>query len=244
MVAENVLTQRRIPYARAPNLRCIAANAATMNCPGEVTLKAVSDDGIETTIDALVSSDVSDEIFVSWHDLVALQILPANFPRAISSSLPGEGGSGLTAVDARVAALSTQADTLFQQLKDDFADVLSNTLKPTPINAPPMKIRLKAGATPKKILYTKQVPLHLNDAAIKFRARAWTSGQRVCLWILGSPGRSRAGAKTRACWKVGFLMPATPSNDVACKSGFTPATPSNDVACKSGFKRPPRHLMM
>ena len=210
MVAENVLTQRRIPYARAPNLRCIAANAATMNCPGEVTLKAVSDDGIETTIDALVSSDVSDEIFVSWHDLVALQILPANFPRAISSSLPGEGGSGLTAVDARVAALSTQADTLFQQLKDDFADVLSNTLKPTPINAPPMKIRLKAGATPKKILYTKQVPLHLNDAAIKFKQK-----------LLDAKIIERYHEHSEWC-APGFYVPKPPDNtDVRLVTDFT-----------------------
>ena len=139
-----------------------------MNCPGEVTLRVTSDDGISTTIDALVSSDTSDEIYVSWHDLVALQILPANFPRAISSSLVSEGGAA-----ARVASLSTKAEGQFAALKDAFADVLSNTLKPNPIKAPPMKIRLKPGAVPKKIIYTKQIPLHLDAAAEKLKPAYW-----------------------------------------------------------------------
>ena len=108
---------------------------------------------------------------VSWHDLVALQILPANFPRAISSSLVSEGGAA-----ARVASLSTKAEGQFAALKDAFADVLSNTLKPNPIKAPPMKIRLKPGAVPKKIIYTKQIPLHLDAAAEKLKASLLEAG--------------------------------------------------------------------
>ena len=131
-----------------------------MACPGEVDIQVVSDDGHRTRIDALVTSDCRDEIFISWHDLVALQVLPTTFPRAIAASLTTTKGGA-----ARVAAMSTNIDALFTKLKNDFSDVLSNTLKPEPIKAPPMRINLRPGAVPKKILYTKQVPLHLDEQA-------------------------------------------------------------------------------
>ena len=61
--------------------------------------------------------------------------------------------------------MSTDHEEMFRRLKEEFSDVLSDELSPTPIKAPPMKIRLKPGAVPKKILYTKQVPLALSEEA-------------------------------------------------------------------------------
>ena len=132
VISENVLTEKGIPFTRLPNLTCIAANNASMECPGEITVDVASDDGNHARINALISSDCSDEIFVSWHDLVALQVLPLNFPRAIPSSLPRQEGADAASAHARVAAMSTNHEEMFRKLKEEFADVLSEDSRPRP----------------------------------------------------------------------------------------------------------------
>ena len=137
VISENVLVEKGIPFRRLPNQTLIAANATSMRCPGEVTVAVTSDDGNITRINALISSDCKDEIFVSWHDLVALQVLPLNFPRAIPSSLPQQGQADAASAHARVAAMSTDHEEMFRRLKEEFSDVLSDELSPTPIKARP-----------------------------------------------------------------------------------------------------------
>ena len=131
---------------------CITANDDVMKCEGEATIKVKSDDGKTAVIDALVSSECKDEMLVSWHDLVALSVLPKDFPRALDV----QGA-------ARVRKSTTEAG--MEALKREYSDVLSDKLKPEPIKCPPMKIRLKPNAVPKKILHTRQVALHLKEAA-------------------------------------------------------------------------------
>ena len=49
---------------------------------GSVKLKAKAN-GINVSIDALVSSAIQDEMLVSYKDLIALQIISGGFPNTI-----------------------------------------------------------------------------------------------------------------------------------------------------------------
>ena len=147
-----MLARAGIDYRVRQDLVCITANDDVMKCEGEATIKVKSDDGKTAVIDALVSSECKDEMLVSWHDLVALSVLPKDFPRALDV----QGA-------ARVRKSTTEAG--MEALKREYSDVLSDKLKPEPIKCPPMKIRLKSNAVPKKILHTRQVALHLKEAA-------------------------------------------------------------------------------
>ena len=79
---------------------CITANDDVMKCEGEATIRVKSDDGKTAVIDALVSSECKDEMLVSWHDLVALSVLPKDFPRALDvqgtacAKINNRGGHG------------------------------------------------------------------------------------------------------------------------------------------------------
>ena len=58
-----------------------------------------------------------------------------------------------------------------EQLKNDYKDVFSNSLKDEPMAGPPMKIHLKEGAVPSRVLTARQYPIHWKAAAEKAVAR-------------------------------------------------------------------------
>ena len=53
-----------------------------MSVDGSVKLKAKAN-GINVSIDALVSNTIQDKMLVSFKDLIALQIIPVGFPNTI-----------------------------------------------------------------------------------------------------------------------------------------------------------------
>ena len=62
-----------------------AANGSTMDCAGSTRFKIKHEDKT-IEVDALVSSDVSDEMLISWHDLQRLGVIHSSFPAVIRST--------------------------------------------------------------------------------------------------------------------------------------------------------------
>ena len=60
----------------------LTASEARMPDDGSVKLRAKAN-GINVSIDALVSNAIQDEMLVSYKDLMALQIIPGGFPSTI-----------------------------------------------------------------------------------------------------------------------------------------------------------------
>ncbi|KAG1696506.1 Transposon Ty3-G Gag-Pol polyprotein [Nymphon striatum] len=152
IIANNILSQHNIPF-KSTSCRLFAANGNEMSCPGQVRLKVDSH-----IINAVVSSDLNNEILISWHDLKALNIIPSNFPCIITS---------------KVAPLSIQVDDIqvddiITILKNTFHDVLGDSLEPnTVMKGLPMKIHLRSDVKiqPKRNLVARKIPLHFQDKA-------------------------------------------------------------------------------
>ena len=128
-----------------------------MSCEGTINLHFSFDDqnghGINT--EALVSSDLSNEILLSYQDQVNLGILPKGYPNAVQLS----------------KACALKMDTL-EAIREDFKDVLSDDLHSLEckcMSGPHMKIHMRDDVTvvPKKALTVRQTPLHLRENADK-----------------------------------------------------------------------------
>ena len=132
------------------------ANNTPLDCLGTVILTATTDEGTSAKIDALVVSDLSNEVLVSWHDLQALGIIPRSFPSSSASANSVQ----------RLSSAYIPEDSI-EKIKEDFKDVLSDKLNSKPMAGPPMRIHLKEGAIPFRISTARQVPLRFQAEADK-----------------------------------------------------------------------------
>ena len=113
-----------------------------MSVDDSVKLKAKAN-GINVSIDALVSNAIQDEMLVSYKDLIALQIIPGGFPNTIIQKC-----REVTRIEPK------------EILLEEYPDVLSNELSPEPMKTDaPMHIHIKEGATPRKVMTARRVPL-------------------------------------------------------------------------------------
>ena len=160
-----VLRKHRIPFQVNYNVQMLLnASGEEMTCPGEIDLTIRIAAGTEITVNALVCDDVGEDILVAWHDLAALRVIPKGFPNTIVV----EEASHISATQQRVMAASTSPfEAGVRRLKDEFSDVFSDTLKQQPMHGPPMKINLKEGSTPKKVVSARRVPLEFREEAGK-----------------------------------------------------------------------------
>ena len=99
---------RRLP----PNVQLKAANNYLIPLRGHISL-CVTANGHSSMVNALVSEDLSEVFFLSWHDLLALCVLPPDFPNAIVSQL---------------VSPSATASSAIEKLKVDFEDILGDKL--------------------------------------------------------------------------------------------------------------------
>ena len=121
-----------------------------MDCIGSVILRA-SVNGVTVTLNALVSRSLSDEILISWHDLINMRVIPANFPHAQCSQV----------------STSDSVEDSLEKVISDFPTVLSDTLSATPMKRPPMHIHLREDVpiVPMRVMTTSRVPIHQTEAA-------------------------------------------------------------------------------
>jgi hypothetical protein len=119
-----------------------SASGKPMRVLGTTTFKV-----LKHKVHALICKDLSDTILLSWHDMVALKIIPRNFP---------------------AAARQVNVTELTDELKDTFKDVLDDHLGPeTSMTGPPMRIHLRTDKpiTPARFLTARKIPLHLQEGA-------------------------------------------------------------------------------
>ena len=64
----------------------VAADNERMECEGSVNMR-IAYQGKEVYTEALVSSALKDDMLISWHDLVELDVLPPGFPDRIPSGI-------------------------------------------------------------------------------------------------------------------------------------------------------------
>jgi len=124
-----------------------AADNRRLNCEGRATIKID-----QTKIKFLLSSSIKNDVLLSWHDLVKLGVLPADFPN--HKRFP-------TGKVSRVCDKTDLSEEI-RKLKSDFADVLTDKLPANPIVGPPMTIELDQTRPIKPVTTAncKELPVH------------------------------------------------------------------------------------
>jgi len=128
-----------------------AANNSVMKNNGQIDI-LVEFNGCETQIDALVSSDLKNNILIAWFDLVKMDILPKHFPNQIK----------INATESEIMNWKEVKD-----LMDEYSDVLKDTLSEKPIGGQKMTLELCENAKPRKFLTARRIPHHYEDEARK-----------------------------------------------------------------------------
>lgn len=75
IISHSILQTNQIPVLDAPDELLFAANKQQMKCVGQIVLTACVNQGHRVKINALVSSDLDNDILLSWHDMQALKII-------------------------------------------------------------------------------------------------------------------------------------------------------------------------
>ena len=134
-----------------------AANGEAMQCNGKTTLLVIGDGSTVHSIDALVTSSMTSEVIISWHDLITLGVLQANFPSTADSV------AAVVQPRQQQCEHKKVADILLQE----FADVFKDRINPEPMAGGPMTIHLREDVEikPKKCLTARQIPIHMQDDA-------------------------------------------------------------------------------
>ena len=153
---------------RNSNERLIAANSTDLEVDGQVDV-IIKYGTVETSINALVSSSVKEPI-VAWFDLQALKILPKDFPKQISNHNI-QMSPELPQLSKNVKNSDGQVTNDFQTEIDElcnlYVDVISDKLHDKPIAGPAVRIHLRKGATPRRILGTRPIPINQEPEARK-----------------------------------------------------------------------------
>lgn len=75
IISHSLILKHAIPILPS-NEQLYAANGQSMTCQGHVILSASINNSPSHDIDAIVSSDLQDDILLSWHDMQNLHIIP------------------------------------------------------------------------------------------------------------------------------------------------------------------------
>ena len=154
------------PVARRHNLNVLQQGARLaglgdfdLRSEGTVVLRASTSSGRSTIIQALVSPVVGDQVFVSWHDLVALHYLPRTFPTH-PDDIAATPMARCDATNDLSAAVRSSLITEFSQY------VLSDLLHERPMSVGgPMKVYLRPDARPTYCSSPRKVPIRYEEEA-------------------------------------------------------------------------------
>ena len=140
-----------------------SADDSPLKCEGQIY---ISIEGV--SIVPLVSSSITDDLIISWHDLRELGVIDDDFPRIGSCKCRLRSLRGKRKSDVTVDSISTHAADLDQDLasiRADYGDVLTTRLPARPMPNVRMKIDLVEGAIPRKVTTTKRIPIHWQKEA-------------------------------------------------------------------------------
>ena len=148
-----------LPLRKTIHLR--AANGSHVPLDGRAFLFVHTNNRI-IRIDALVSSHISEDLFLSWHDLRELHVIPRDFPLSSTAFLSmidtSEKGSSPPVLDAAM-----------DNIKQQFSDVLGDKLDTDShgMKCPPMHIHFREDMhiKPLNVKVARAIPHHLQDLA-------------------------------------------------------------------------------
>ena len=144
LIAQNIADANRLKlHSTKTQLR--AANNTHMPCAGKCNVSLKYQGNVVKT-KALVTDGLHNEILIGRPDLKELGVIPTCFPEAV-----------------RVRALTIT--DLSDEIKADFDDVFTDTLKKDPMSGPPMHIHLHDNPQPARTLVARQYPIHMTKAA-------------------------------------------------------------------------------
>ena len=148
IINERLAVQHKLELFTNQQTLLVVANGECMPVTGTTTLTAEAN-GITRKIHALVSPVITEEMLVSCNDLIHLEKIPRNFPN-----------------------VRIQNCRSIKEFKDiligEFPSVLSDEPNPDPMKIEkPMHIALLPGATPKKVLSARCVPLRYEKESSK-----------------------------------------------------------------------------
>jgi hypothetical protein len=110
--------------------------------------------GITAIVPTLISSDLRNDIYIGWQDLMTLRIINPEFPTKVCAATTKKGSS---------ATKATTIEGLFKEFNEVFheGEVL-RTMK-----GPPMRIHLREDIPiiPKRVLTARKPPLHFQTQA-------------------------------------------------------------------------------
>ena len=150
IIAKRILTQANFQIDASRKSRIRAANSSSLDCAGSAILQ-ITFDSFSIKTDALISSNLAEDVLISYYDLVQLGVLPKNFParnysnntntklvtETVNTSCPDDD------ID-----LEMEIDKLTEEYKHVFDDA-----KVTPMSGKPMVIHLNSC-----LLYTSPSP--------------------------------------------------------------------------------------
>ena len=127
-----------------------------MSVASTTYLRAATEVGTHTYVQALVSNALTHEMLLSWHDLQELNIIPSNFPAVQTYNY------------ARVNRATEEKENYLAELLASYDEVLSAELKQEPmITHSPMKIHLMRGGKPYGTATARHIPLRFEEQADK-----------------------------------------------------------------------------
>ena len=133
IINTHVLERNGISYKQGGKIKLVAANGNKMEVDGTIEI-SIEGNNIKIRTDALVSKAIQDNMLISCSDLIKLRAIPSKFPNAI------------------VEECRAANEDYTKILMEEFKDVLSDELSPTPMKTEtPMHISLKKGVVPKKV---------------------------------------------------------------------------------------------
>ena len=143
-----------------------AANHTLVSCEGSIKL-VIRFQGKAIKVTPLVSSALSEDMLISWHDLQRLDVISANFPNRPPSHI---APSCFQASDFHVNIPDEiDLDSEIDKLKTEYADVFDCS-KVTPISGDPVSVtmnRAHPSYKPLRISNARRVPLHFEKEANK-----------------------------------------------------------------------------
>ena len=141
-----------------------AANSSSLNCVGSVILR-VTHEGLTCKINALVSDNLSEDVLISYNDLLRMGIISDKFPSRVfpprcktySVSIP------------QTTEQKDDVDPDFDDLLAEYPEVFEDT-KVTPMAGDPMNISLRRkdpNYRPLQVTTARKIPLHFQAEADK-----------------------------------------------------------------------------
>ncbi len=158
VIAKDVADRYGLRYWAEPGRALIAANGEPMACEGLARLTVNAVRGPRVDVEALVSSSLSDDFLLAWHDLVRMKVLSESFPAVAAAASE-------TDREAEDRKLKAEMDKLCQE----FGDVLNDKLSKEPMAGPPMVIHLRDDVEirPRRVLTARVIPVHFQEEADK-----------------------------------------------------------------------------